>query len=61
MTQIRFTGMALLSMCINLMQEQLVLKTRWCLTELGLYEEDIDPMKKYKVSIFLCALSCILI
>ncbi|KAK3877621.1 hypothetical protein Pcinc_017656 [Petrolisthes cinctipes] len=41
-------GMALLSMCINLMQEQLVLKTRLMLTELGIMEEEIDPMEKYK-------------
>lgn len=41
-------GMALLSMCINLMQEQLVTRTRWLLTQLGILEEDIDPMEKYK-------------
>lgn len=51
--------MALVSMCISLMQEQLVQKTRWLLTEVGIIEEDIDPMQKYKVSItifthFLC-------
>ncbi|XP_069949679.1 TWiK family of potassium channels protein 7-like isoform X2 [Cherax quadricarinatus] len=43
-----FVGMALLSMCINLMQEQLIVKTRWMLMELGIMEEDIDPMEKYK-------------
>ncbi|MPC17699.1 TWiK family of potassium channels protein 7 [Portunus trituberculatus] len=41
-------GMALVSMCISLMQEQLVQKTRWLLTEIGIMEEDIDPMQKYK-------------
>ncbi|XP_042221495.1 TWiK family of potassium channels protein 7-like [Homarus americanus] len=41
-------GMALISMCINLMQEQLVHKTRWLLMELGIVEEEIDPMEKYK-------------
>ncbi|XP_071537253.1 TWiK family of potassium channels protein 7-like isoform X2 [Panulirus ornatus] len=41
-------GMALLSMCITLMQEQLVNRTRWLLTQLGILEEDIDPMEKYK-------------
>ncbi|XP_050690481.1 TWiK family of potassium channels protein 7-like isoform X2 [Eriocheir sinensis] len=41
-------GMALVSMCISLMQEQLVQKTRWLLTEVGIIEEDIDPMQKYK-------------
>lgn len=43
--------MALVSMCISLMQEQLVQKTRWLLTEVGIIEEDIDPMQKYKASI----------
>lgn len=44
--------MALVSMCISLMQEQLVQKTRWLLTEVGIIEEDIDPMQKYKVIFF---------
>lgn len=42
--------MALLSMCINLMQEQLVAKSRWFAKEIGLIEEEVDPMVKYKVS-----------
>ncbi|XP_063610615.1 TWiK family of potassium channels protein 7-like [Penaeus indicus] len=41
-------GMALLSMCINLMQEQLVAKSRWLAREIGLIEEEVDPMVKYK-------------
>lgn len=47
-----WAGMALVSMCISLMQEQLVQKTRWLLTEVGIIEEDIDPMQKYKVIFF---------
>nr|XP_045625587.1 uncharacterized protein LOC123774932 [Procambarus clarkii] len=41
-------GMALLSMCINLMQEQMVKKIQYMMTALGLKDEDIDPMEKYK-------------
>lgn len=41
-------GMALLSMCINLMQEQLVAKARWFAIEIGLIEEEVDPRTKYK-------------
>ncbi|XP_066951194.1 TWiK family of potassium channels protein 7-like [Macrobrachium rosenbergii] len=43
-----FFGMSLLSMCINLMQEQLVVKARWFAMEVGIIEEEIDPQTKYK-------------
>ncbi|CAL4064375.1 unnamed protein product [Meganyctiphanes norvegica] len=42
-------GMALLSMCINLMQEQLVEKCRWFAKQVGITEEEIDPNIKYKI------------
>lgn len=41
-------GMALLSMCINLIQEQIVAKFKWMAKELGISDEEEDPMLKNK-------------
>lgn len=40
-------GMALVSMCINLMQEQLTSKVRWVATEVGLIKQpDIEDTQE---------------
>ncbi|XP_068207379.1 LOW QUALITY PROTEIN: TWiK family of potassium channels protein 7-like [Palaemon carinicauda] len=52
-------GMSVLSMCINLMQEQLVVKARWLAVEIGIVEEEIDPQTKYKVPV-ICNLCFVL-
>ena len=42
-------GMALLSMCINLMQEQLVEKCRWLAQEIGLSKSDTPVEETSKI------------
>lgn len=46
-------GMALISMAINLMQEQLVMKTKWLAQEIGLGSKTENSNVKYVVSRFI--------
>uniref|UniRef100_A0A2P2I3U1 Potassium channel subfamily K member 18-like n=1 Tax=Hirondellea gigas TaxID=1518452 RepID=A0A2P2I3U1_9CRUS len=41
-------GMALLSMCINLIQEQIMSKFKWMAKELGMNDEEEDQQAKHK-------------
>ena len=41
------TGLALISMGISLMQDQVIGKIKWCVGEMGLNETEDDSVEKY--------------